>query len=537
MSSPKKFYITTPIYYVNDVPHIGHTYTTIAADVLARYHRMIGDKVFFLTGTDEHGAKVAEKAKEQGKESKQFVDEVAAKFQFAWDELNISNDNFIRTTDPEHIKAVQNCLQYLYDKGDIYKGKYEGLYCKGCEQYKSEKDLVNGKCPEHNVVPEKMSEECYMFKLSKYQDELLDKIKKDEFKISPMARKNEVVSFYEKQGLNDIAFSRKNVKWGVALPWDKSHTAYVWADAFLNYLTGLPSFATPSVEATDVKKATEGKVENSLHSIALAKEWPADAHIMAKDILRVHATIWPAMLLALGLPLPKQLFIHGYFLIDGQKMSKSLGNVIAPEDLVKKYGVDGTRYLLMSATTFGNDGDIGWKKFDEKYNADLANGLGNLVARSVTLVEKMQNACPIALHQGRRAKVKMQNDNEKLKIGWGNYINNLDSIMIDKALEVINSEIKFLDNYITENKPWEMIKNKDEQIGSVMYNILERLRHIAWMVWPFMPETAEKIWQSLGLDAGKEMEKDFDEAIKWGGLKFDTKVKKSEALFPRINNK
>lgn len=518
-----KFYITTPIYYVNDAPHIGSAYTTIAADVLARYHRMIGDKVFFLTGTDEHGAKVAEKAKEQGKKPQEFVNEIAAKYQLAWDELNISNNNFIRTTDSKHKKAVQNALQCLYNKGDIYLGEYEGLYCKGCEQYKSEKDLINGKCPDHGIAPEKMSEKCYMFKLSKYQDKLIDKIKKDEFEIRPMARKNEVVNFY-KEGLKDISFSRKNVKWGVPLPWDESHTSYVWADAFLNYLTGLPSFATSFAKATDVKKATEGKVENSLRSEALAKEWPADLHLMSKDILRVHATIWPAMLLALGLPLPKQLFIHGFFMVDGQKMSKSLGNVIAPEDLVKRYGVDGARYLLMSATTFGHDGDVSFDKFNEKYNADLANGLGNLAARSVALAEKMQSA-----------KRKIQSDNAKLKINWVEYKDSLEKLQINKAIEIINSEIKFLDNYITENKPWELIKNEDERIGAVMYNILESLRILAWMVWPFMPETAEKIWSQLGLDPTEEMKKDFKEATEWGGLSPDTQIKKGDVLFPRIN--
>jgi len=528
-----KFYITTPIYYVNNVPHIGSTYTTVAADVLARYHRMIGNKTFFLTGTDEHGAKIEATAKKSGKEPQQFVDEIAAKFQFAWDELNIANDNFIRTTNPKHIKAVQKALQYMYDKGDIYLGKYEGLYCRGCEQYKSERDLVDGKCPDHNIAPEKMSEECYMFKLSAYQERLRKLIEKDEFKIRPENRKNEILSFY-KEGLQDISFSRKNIKWGVPMSWNKNYTAYVWADAFLNYLTGLGW------------DGTGGRAPEF---------WPADVHLMSKDILRVHATIWPAMLLSLDLPLPKQLFIHGYFLINGQKMSKSFGNVITPEDLVKKYGVDGARYLLISAITFGHDGDVGWDKFDEKYNADLANGLGNLIARSITLVEKMQNA-----------KIKMQNTDENLQFAicnpsagsgqvlqtilnnqfsinkvnittknvWEKYKEKFLSIGLDRVIELINLQIKFLDLFITTTKPWELIKNKDERVGVVMYNILERIRHIAWMIWPFMPETAEKIWQRLGLDASKEMEKDFDEAIKWGGLKPDTQVEKGEPLFPRI---
>ncbi len=328
------------------------------------------------------------------------------------------------------------------------------------------------------------------------------------FKIRPVERKNEILSFY-KEGLKDIAFSRKKVKWGIPLPWDKNHTAYVWADAFLNYLTGI---------------GWNGDVETHCNaSLQFKNFWPSDLHLTSKDILRVHATIWPVMLLALDLPLPKQLFIHGFFMVNGQKMSKSLGNVIKPADLVKRYGVDGARYLLMSATTFGHDGDVGWEKFDEKYNADLANGLGNLVARSVALAEKMQNT-----------KIKMQNENVKLKIGWDNYISSLDNIIIDKAIEAINNKIKFLDNYITENKPWEMIKNKDKRVGVIMYNILERIRHVAWMVWPFMPEAAEKIWTQLGLDTSEEMKKDFKEATKWGGLKPDMKIKKGEVLFPRI---
>lgn len=519
----RKFYITTPIYYVNNSPHIGHTYTTVAADVLARYHQMIGDKVFFLTGTDEHGAKIEAKAKEAGKEPKEFTNEISAKFQFAWDELNISNDRFIRTIEKDHIKAVQKALQFMYDKGDIYLGKHEGLYCNGCEQYLSKKDLVDGKCPDHKVKPEKISEESYMFKMSKYQPELLKKIEDDEFKIRPKEKKNEILSFYKNEGLRDISFSRKKVKWGIPLPWDKKHTAYVWADAFLNYLTGLDWATSPQPSPSK----GEGELFESF--------WPPDVQLMSKDILRVHATIWPAMLLSLGLPLPKQIFVHGYFLIDGQKMSKSLGNVIAPEDLVKRYGVDATRYLLMSATTFGHDGDISWKWFDEKYNADLANGLGNLVARSVALCEKMQNA-----------KIKMQNSNAKtdawgkkefyhqVDISWNGYEDYLDVFEIDRALQQITVQIKFLDSYITATKPWELIKNNDKRVGAVMYNILERLRQVAWMLWPFMPETAEKIWTSLGLNVGKELAKDFTEAIKWGGLEPGTKVKKGEVLFPRI---
>ncbi|PIR12859.1 methionine--tRNA ligase [Candidatus Falkowbacteria bacterium CG11_big_fil_rev_8_21_14_0_20_39_10] len=520
----KKFYITTPIYYVNDKPHIGSAYTTIAADVLARYHRMIGDRTFFLTGTDEHGAKIEKTARKAGQEPKKFVDELAAKFELAWDELNISNDNFIRTTDKKHVSAAQKALEYLYEKKYIYKGQYTGLYCVGCEQYKTAKDLVNGKCPDHGTEPEKMKEECYMFKLSAFQSKLFDLIKKDKLLISPVERKNEVISFLEKNKLEDISASRKNVKWGITLPWDKEHTTYVWIEAFLNYLTGLGW-------------SGENKTPSPLEGEGWGEVWPPDVQLMSKDILRVHATIWPALLLAIDLSLPKQIFVHGFFLVDGQKMSKSLGNVISPEDLIKKYGVDGARYLLMSATPFGHDGDVSWKKFDEKYNADLANGIGNLSARSITLAEKTQNSklktqnnnSPAA--RGSAEQVKFKNEVSK---AWKEFIKNLNNLEIDRALFYINFQMKYLDNYITENKPWELIKKKDEKVGIIMYNILEGLRQIAWMLWPFMPQTSEKIWEQLGLDVSQELAKNFKEATQWGGLKPGTKVKKGEVLFPRI---
>ena len=504
-SKDKKFYITTPIYYVNAEPHIGHTYTTIAADVLARFHRMIGDNTFFLTGTDEHGARIEEIAKSLAKEPKQFVDEIAAKFEFSWDEMNISNDRFIRTTEEEHKKAVQKALEYMHAKGDIYLGKYEALYCKGCEQYKSEKDLVDGKCPDHNTEPEKMSEESYMFKLSKYKEELLKKIENDDLHIQPVERKNEIVSFYKNEGLEDISFSRKKVKWGVILPWDEAHTAYVWADAILNYLTGLNWNGTG-------KKAPD--------------RWPADVHLMSKDILRVHATIWPAMLLSLDLPLPKKLFIHGFFLVDGQKMSKSIGNVIAPTDLVKKYGVDATRYLLMSATTFGKDGDIGWKWFDEKYQADLANGIGNLVARTLTMTEKLRKdggkllsaPCPFTTNKILKPKELNTLYNE---------------LKIDEVLYDIWGLIRSCDKYIDDNKPWELLKNKPDKAGAVLYSCLEALRIIAVLTWPYMPETANKIYYQLGLGNIEKL-KDFEKAIKWGGLKVDSKIERGEILFKRL---
>ncbi len=507
MSSQKKFYITTPIYYVNDQPHLGHLYTTVAADVLARYHRLLGEEVFYLTGTDEHGAKIEEKAKENGLEPQEFVDGIVAKFQSAWKDFNIDYDKFIRTTDKKHIETVQKALQHLYDKGDIYKGKYEGLYCRGCEQYKSQKDLVNGKCPDHNQEAEMMSEECYMFKLSKYSPQILKKIKSDEFKILPVERKNEVVGFY-KEDLRDVAFSRKNVKWGIPLPWNKEQTAYVWADAFLNYLTGL------------------GWTGEAGKAPAM---WPAEVQLMAKDILRVHATIWPAMLLSLGLPLPKEFFVHGFFLVDGKKMSKTLGNVITPEELKKKYGVDAARYLLMAITPFGNDGDISWERLDEKYNAELANDLGNLVNRVILMVKQFNNSeIPkddnFSSYPGFR-------DIYFTKEYFSGIENYFDNLQLDAVIKKIFSVIKDLNKGIGTYEPFKMDK---EFRDGFLSSCLESIRIIAWLILPFMPETADKIFSQLGLDPIKEKSKKFREAIKWGGLKPGTKIKKGEPLFPRL---
>jgi methionyl-tRNA synthetase len=469
------FYITTPIYYVNDRPHIGSAYTTIAADILARFNRQIGNETFFLTGTDEHGAKVEAKAMENGKEPQEFVDDISETFINAWKELNISNDNFIRTTDESHIKAVQNALQYLHDKGDIYKGEYKGLYCHGCEQYKNEKDLIDGKCPDHNTEPEEICEETYLFKLSKYKEELLKKIKADEFNILPIERRNEVVSFYEKEGLNDISFSRKNVAWGIPLPWDPSHTAYVWADAFLNYLTGL-GWTGPQDKVSEM--------------------WPAYLQLMSKDILRVHATIWPAMLLSLGLDLPKIIFVHGYFTIDGKKMSKSLGNVIRPQDMAARYGVDGTRYLLMSATPFGHDGDVSWEKFDGKFNADLANGLGNLVARVSNMLEKNN----IELNLISNTENKFFDDFKKL----------FDNLQLDEALKYIWSIIKLQDEELSAKAPWK-IKDVIE-VQKILLPIAQNILDISYLLSPFMPTISEKIISQFS----------------------QKQVKKGESLFPRL---
>lgn len=469
-----KFYITTPVYYVNDRPHIGHAYTTVLADVLARYHRLSGEEVFFLVGTDEHGAKIEAAAEQANKSPRDFCDENVEAFKEAWSGLNISNSNFIRTTDSSHEKAVSNAMDYLYEKDFIYKGVYKGLYCRGCEQYKTDDDLIDGKCPDHQTEPEVMEEDSYFFRLSKFEGELERNISGDKFKIEPAERKNEVLSFV-RNGLQDISISRENVKWGIPLPFDKKFTTYVWVDAFLNYLTGL---------------GWDGKKNSKLNF------WPPDVQLMSKDILRVHATIWPALLLALKIPLPKKLYIHGFFTIDGQKMSKSLGNVIWPGQLVEKFGTDGARYLLMSSLSHGHDGDISWEKLAMKYNTDLANGLGNLVSRVMNLAKGFE----IAVRDGS-LKIK----SEKVR-------RFLDEIKPKEALDEIWREVDWANKYVEETRLWELVKTNEKAAKKVLEELLAAIISVAESLKPFMPETAEKIIKIL--EAGE--------------------MKKGEILFPRM---
>jgi len=458
-----KFYITTPIYYVNAKPHIGHAYTTIAADVLARFYRQqLGkENVFFLTGTDEHGQKIQKVAEGAGKNPQEFVDEIADEFKVLWGKLDIEYDNFIRTTDESHKKAVQKVLQTLYDKGAIYKGEYEGLYCVGCEQFKNESDLIDGKCPDHNTAPELLKEESYLLKLTDVQPELIAKIENDEFKIAPEKYKKEVLSFLKTQALKDVSVSRKNVSWGIPLPFNESHTTYVWVDAFLNYLTGLGWNG-------DEKK--------------LPGRWPVDVNLIGKDILRVHATIWPVILMHLGIGLPKMLFTHGHILSGGKKMSKTLGNTISIDEMLSKFGTDGTRYLLLSAGPFGGDIDVTMERMIEKYNADLANGLGNLVSRVVTLSKQDNFKFSILNFQS------IFNDSIfqlmlRLELGQA----------LDYIWKIISNDNKFIE----DNKPWELKKSDEKKFKEVMERLLGDLSKISILLTPFMPETSEKIKKAL----------------------------------------
>ena len=491
----KKFYITTPIYYVNSEPHIGHAYTTILADALARWHRLKGENVFFLTGTDEHGQKVQEAAKKERLNPKEFTDRISNKFKESFKLLNISNDNFIRTTDKEHEKEVKKILQELYKNKLIYKGYYESYYCIGCEQYLTESDLVGGKCQIHKTTPELRKEEAYLFKLSKFQNQLLSLIKSEKYCILPKERRREVLSFIE-SGLKDISISRskKQVDWGIELPFDKNHTCFVWVDAFWNYVTGL-------------------KEKNKFKQF-----WPSDVQLMAKDIVRVHGTIWPALLLATKNKLPKTLFVHGYFTIEGQKMSKSLGNVIRPDDMVNKYGSDSLRYFLIREIPLGQDGDFSEESLKARHNNELANDLGNLVSRVLTLVD---NNFKNGLKKSPLDKKLISKLN----------IKKIDSHMQKLELQqALNETWKFINEcnkHINDEKPWEL---KGKELEKHLYTLIESVRIIAILVSPFIPETSDKIFSQLYQKKGN-----LKDAV-FGKVKI-YKVKKGEILFKKIEMK
>lgn len=460
-----KFYITTPIYYVNDKPHLGHAYTTIAADCLARYYRKkIGkDHVQFLTGTDEHGKKNAEAAEKLGLEPQAFVDRQAEIFQKAWANLNISHDIFARTTNPDHYAAVSQFMQKLYDQGDIYEGVYEGLYCVGCEKFLTEKDLVDGLCPDHKRKPELLKEKNYFFRLRHYLPKVQKLIERGDVVIEPDARKKEVMGLF-KQQLDDFSVSRENIPWGIPVPWDESQTLYVWVEALQNYL----SFAGYGLREDDFKKW-----------------WPADLHLMAKDIVKFHAIYWPALLLAAGLEPPKKIFAHGFFTINGQKMSKSLGNAIDPEEMVQEFGIDATRYLLLSQFPFGQDGDIQAGRFVEKYNADLADGLGNLVSRVTSMVQSYLNG------QIREKKIKREYDVKKMN-------KDMEALRFTEVLDAVFRIIAETNKKINDTEPWRKAKEgKEEDVSDILSEAVLRLRDVAEVLAPFMPQTSEIIMTSL----------------------------------------
>ncbi|MEI6627655.1 MAG: methionine--tRNA ligase [bacterium] len=498
-----KFYITTPIYYVNGSPHIGHAYTTIIADVLARYHRLLGDKVFFLTGTDEHGSKVAKSAEMAGKTPLEFCDEYSAKFQLAWEELNISHNRFIRTTEADHKNGVAVFLNKLKASGAIYQGEYQGLYCSGCERFLTEKDLIDGKCPDHLKEPEVVKEKNYFFNLKKFLPEIERLIDTREIKIVPESYRREVLGFF-KQNLDDFSISRESVKWGIELPFDKTQVTYVWIEALQNYLTG---------------------IGYGYNDKQFQEFWPADVHLMSKDIIKFHTIFWPALLLAVGEKVPKHIFVHGFFTIDGQKMGKSLGNVIDPVALAEQFGSDVVRYLLLSQFPLGSDGDIKAANFALQYNSDLANGLGNLVSRVVAMNEKyFAGVVPVASKKELVTEVKNV---------WQEYETAMQEFAVDKALAQIRHLNKVCDEFVDQHKPWELAKQGDtEALKEAIYGLLEGIRNLAVMLYPFMPETSARILEQFGF--ADFTSRSFSELKTWGLLSAGTIIVKADGLFPRI---
>ena len=497
-----KFSATTPIYYVNAKPHLGHAYTTIVADAVSRWHRLLGEEVHLLTGTDEHGLKIQQAADAAGVSPKEFADSIAPLFAQAWDRLNITHDDFIRTTEPRHAAGVKKLLQACYDAGDIEADMYRGQYCVACEAYFIEEELVEGKCPIHMKETTYVEEENYFFRLSRFEDRLLKWYEDHPTAITPGFRMNEVLGFI-KGGLNDFSVSRKTLTWGIPLPWDPSHVAYVWFDALANYITA-------------VGYGTDDK--------AFAENWPVDYHFIGKDIIRFHCVYWPAMLMSAGIEPPKGWAVGGWLLVDGEKMSKTTGNVVNPLDLIDVVGVDGFRYYVLAETTYGNDGDFSDEGLIKRFNSDLANNLGNLAARVATVVEKKCGGVgPASSANSPLAEIAATAVAETSQ-AWA-------AVQPSKALEATWKLIGATNSYLEDNEPWKM--EPGDAVNTVMGDALEALRIVSILANPALPTTTQEIWNRIGL-TGNIADLRINTDTKWGQYTGGTQVVKGQPLFPRL---
>ncbi len=518
----KSFYLTTPIYYVNDAPHIGHAYTTVAGDVLTRWHRQRGESVWFLTGTDEHGQKVMRTAEQNNVAPQAWVDRLVQEaWKPNWQHLNIANDDFIRTTEPRHTERVQKFLQSLKDSGHIYAGKYEGPYCVGCEEFKLPGDLldVGGEklCPIHSKPIELVNENNWFFKLSAFVEPLLQHYRENSGACQPESARNEVISFLE-GGVTDLSISRSTFDWGIPVPWDTDQVVYVWFDALLNYAT--------AVGLTDAPDSEGGK--------KFAQTWPADVHLVGKDILRFHAVIWPAMLMAAGLAVPKKVFAHGWLLVGGEKMSKSKLTGIAPSDITDHFGVDAFRYYFLRAIPFGSDGSFSWEDMSARYTSELANDFGNLASRLAAMIEKYCEGKVPAVATGAGLT-------EALNATVAKADTAMVALDFQGGINAIMDFCKKVNGYVTEKEPWILAKdpaNKAE-LEEVLYNTAESLRALAVLLHPVMPATTEILWESLGANAsiGSLSAQTISNVAKWGQLPQGTIVTKTSVLFPQLEIK